>query len=85
MVRNSLAPSGWTSESDLAPGTENFLGALSHGLALPAVAFLLLFEAIALLETPSRLEGSLSPPLKPHHIVSDAMSHLFLELSQLRA
>lgn len=68
MVGNSLAPSGWTSESDLAPGMENFLGALSHGLALAAVAFLLLFEAIVLHETPSRLEGSLSPPLKPHHM-----------------
>ena len=46
MVGNSLAPFGWTSESDIAPGTENFLGALSHGLALLAVAFLLLCEAL---------------------------------------
>lgn len=37
------------------------------------------------MKIPSRLEGSLSPPLKPHHIVSDIMSHLFLVLSQLRA
>lgn len=54
-------------------------------MVLPCRQLLSYFYLKLSMKTPSRLEGSLSPPLKPLHIVSDVMSRQFLVLSQLRA
>lgn len=49
-------------QSQTLPRTENFLGALSHGLALLTVVSFLLVEATALHEDPFQARGEPLPP-----------------------
>lgn len=74
MVGNSLSPSGRMSESDLALGRENFSAGFLRSLlssSRHASSCSLTLKPSLSMKTPSRLKRSLSPPLRPHHIVSD--------------